>query len=123
MSPLRTLSVLPALVLLLGAAPSAVSLLAQGPPAFLKTEKSLDAVEHQCYEVQEGGKLTITGVLFGNIAIRKGGKVVIRGVVHGDVVNYGGGLEVVGHVTGTVLKKGGSTVVDAKSTVDGGVRF
>nr|WP_320133441.1 hypothetical protein [uncultured Holophaga sp.] len=123
MSLSRTFSAVPAWVLLLGVASSSASLLAQGPPAFLKTERTLATVEHQSYEVKEGGKLIITGVLFGNIALQKGGKVVIRGVVHGDVVNYGGELEVVGHVTGTVLKKGGNTIIDSKSTVDGGVHF
>jgi len=123
MSLLRTLSVLPALVLMLGVSgPSSASLLAQGPPIVLKTGLTIENVVRRCFVVADGGSLTLPGVIFGDITVEKGGKLVVRGSVHGDVINQGGEVKIFGRVIGAVIKKGGSTVVDPQACVEGGVR-
>ncbi|WP_005035491.1 hypothetical protein [Holophaga foetida] len=123
MSLLRSLSILPALVLLLGVAGTrSASLLAQGPPAILKTARTIENVVRRSFIVADGGSLTLPGVIFGNITVEKGGKLVVRGSVHGDIINQGGDVKIFGRVTGSVIKKGGDTVVDPQASVEGGVR-
>ena len=117
-------SLLPALVLLFGmAGPSSASLLAQGPPVILRTARTIENVVRLNFIVADGGSLTLPGVVFGDITVEKGGKLVVRGSVHGDVINQGGEAKIFGRVTGAVVKKSGSTVIDPQASVEGGLRF
>lgn len=71
--------------------------------------------------IAAGVMLMLHGMVTGDLILEAGSFCELRGMVTGNVRNKGGELFVYGTVKGAVLTLAGSTVIDPKAVIDGGV--
>lgn len=71
--------------------------------------------------VAEDAILQLHGMVAGRLILLPRSAVIVRGTVDGDVVNGGGYLEILGVVTGQVVRQAGTTVIDFMAEVGMGM--
>ena len=69
--------------------------------------------------VQADITLILEGQITKNLILQKDSTAYLHGTVSGDVINNGGHLEVFGVINGSLVEKGGITVIDSNAIVKG----
>ncbi|HXQ25600.1 MAG TPA: hypothetical protein VN822_04255 [Candidatus Acidoferrales bacterium] len=71
--------------------------------------------------VVKGAAFELGGMICRDLVVEEGAVVHLHGMVLGNVTNNGGQLEIFGMIRGRLLKRSGTTHVDAKAVIAGGI--